>query len=218
MFPISFLFAIFFALAIAEETTTNNPDPEKNHVKVQVLEREENCRKIVKLGDVITIHYNASYERDPQTFFDSSYKRGHPLQFEMGKNEVIPGLDRGLLESCEGERRMLTVPHGMATGLKGVKLEPGNSPLLFSVHVIEIREGGKPPNVFKEVDVDGNKKLTKEEVAIYFKRESTRLSMNVTDMDISDMVWEVFEIDDRNKDGEISRREFSGPIHASDEF
>lgn len=47
---------------------------------------------------------------------------------------------------------------------------------------------------------------------MYFKKEAGRLNLNVSEFDISDMVWEVFEIDDRNKDGVISRREFSGPV------
>lgn len=56
------------------------------------------------------------------------------------------------------------------------------------------------------------------QVANYFKKEATRLNLNVTEWDISDMVWEVFEIDDRNKDGMISRREFSGPVKGSEEL
>lgn len=50
------------------------------------------------------------------------------------------------------------------------------------------------------------------QVAVYFKKEASRLNLNVSEFDISDMVWEVFKIDDRNKDGFISRREFSGPV------
>ena len=56
------------------------------------------------------------------------------------------------------------------------------------------------------------------QVAEYFKNEATRLNLNTTEWDVSDMVWEIFEIDDRNKDGLISRREFSGPVKGSDEL
>lgn len=109
--------------------------------------------------------------------------------------------------------------------------------LSFDIELLDIKEGNKSRNVFKQVDTDGNKKLTKDEasprpfrvqnvrpmrpfqVAAYFKREAARLNLNVTEWDISDMVWEVFEVDDRNKDGFISRREFSGPVRGpSDEL
>lgn len=56
------------------------------------------------------------------------------------------------------------------------------------------------------------------QVAAYFEKEAIRLNLNTTQWDVSDMVWEIFEIDDRNKDGLISRREFSGPIKGSDEL
>lgn len=43
---------------------------------------------------------------------------------------------------------------------------PPNAALVFDIEVIEIKDGAKPQNVFKEVDMDNNKKLTKEEVIL----------------------------------------------------
>lgn len=46
---------------------------------------------------------------------------------------------------------------------------PQNATLIFDVELLEIKDGAKPQNVFKEADADGNKKLTKEEVSCYVK-------------------------------------------------
>lgn len=51
--------------------------------------------------------------------FDSSYDRGEPLSFTLGRGQVIKGWDRGLLGICEGEKRVLKIPADLAYGSKG---------------------------------------------------------------------------------------------------
>lgn len=41
--------------------------------------------------------------------FDSSYDRGQPFSFVLGKHRVIKGWDQGLLDMCIGEARTLTI-------------------------------------------------------------------------------------------------------------
>jgi len=48
--------------------------------------------------------------------FDSSRDRGDPLQFVLGRGQVIRGWDEGLLGMVKGEKRVLTIPPQKAYG------------------------------------------------------------------------------------------------------
>jgi len=51
---------------------------------------------------------------------------------------------------------------------------PGNATLIFEIQLLDIKDGAKPPNVFKEVDTNGDKKLSKDEVRFsYFRRANS---------------------------------------------
>lgn len=63
------------------------------------------------------------------TPFDSSYKRGAPLTFELGANRVIKGWEEGIKSMCLGEKRTLTIPASKAYGAQKVGPIPANSDL-----------------------------------------------------------------------------------------
>lgn len=53
--------------------------------------------------------------------------------------QVIQGWEQGLLNMCEGERRILTIPSGLGYGDQGSGGRiPGGSTLLFDVELIKI--------------------------------------------------------------------------------
>uniref|UniRef100_A0A493TQN5 peptidylprolyl isomerase n=1 Tax=Anas platyrhynchos platyrhynchos TaxID=8840 RepID=A0A493TQN5_ANAPP len=49
---------------------------------------------------------------------DTSLSRD-PLQVELGKRQVIPGLEQSLLDMCVGEKRRATIPPHLAYGKRG---------------------------------------------------------------------------------------------------
>ncbi|NWW95134.1 FKB11 isomerase, partial [Rhynochetos jubatus] len=49
---------------------------------------------------------------------DSSLSRD-PLQVELGKRQVIPGLEQSLLDMCVGEKRRAIIPPHLAYGKRG---------------------------------------------------------------------------------------------------
>jgi hypothetical protein len=82
--------------------------------------------------------------------------------------------------------------------------------LNFDVECIDILDGGAEgpvPNIFNEIDADGDRKLTYEEVEAWFKGRGTEK--------VPEGLWEK---EDKNEDKFISWEEFSGPKGAKEEL
>ena len=88
-----------------------------------------------KATDRVYCHYEGSFP-DGQVF-DSSYKRGEPVEF--GLNQVIKGWTEGLLLMSEGARYELYLPYHLAYGESGTRGIPPCSALKFVVELIEVR-------------------------------------------------------------------------------
>lgn len=87
-------------------------------------------------GNKIKVHYTGKLENG--TVFDSSIKRGQPIDFKIGVGMVIPGWDEALLDMNKGEMRTLIIPPSLAYGEGGrPPVIPPNSTLIFDVELIE---------------------------------------------------------------------------------
>jgi FKBP-type peptidyl-prolyl cis-trans isomerase len=72
------------------------------------------------------------------TEFDSSYRRGAPLQFRLGTGAVIKGWDEAFALMHKGERCTLIIPYWLAYGVKGQPPSiPGKATLIFEVELID---------------------------------------------------------------------------------
>jgi peptidylprolyl isomerase len=66
-------------------------------------------------GDIVSVHYTGKLENG-EIFHITPEDR--PLQFVIGKKEVIAGVDQGVIGMVSGEKRTLTVPADQAYGKK----------------------------------------------------------------------------------------------------
>lgn len=93
--------------------------------------------------------------------------------------------------------------------------------LTFEVELINIGDQAPTTNVFKEIDADADKMLSREEVSEYLKKqmvaasEGGEASEEVKQMieEHDKLVEEIFQHEDKDKNGFISHEEFSGPKH-----
>ncbi|NTW56902.1 MAG: peptidylprolyl isomerase [Chlorobiaceae bacterium] len=66
-----------------------------------------------KTGDTVRVHYTGTL--DDGTMFDTSANR-EPLEFTIGKGQVIPGFDNAVIDMVAGETRVTVIPAEDAYG------------------------------------------------------------------------------------------------------
>ena len=99
----------------------------------------------VQAGDVVFIHYTGRLTDG--TEFDSSLSRmgrmgfPEPLAFKMGAQNVIPGMENGVMGMKIGEKRRLTIPPEQGYGSREVGPIPANSTLEFDVELVGLYRG-----------------------------------------------------------------------------
>jgi peptidylprolyl isomerase len=89
-------------------------------------------------GSKVEVHYVGVAFRSGEEF-DASWNRGQPFKFQLGRGNVIPGWDQGLLGMRVGGRRRLTIPSAMAYGARGAGgvIQP-HEPLVFVVDLLSV--------------------------------------------------------------------------------
>ncbi|MBW8360429.1 MAG: peptidylprolyl isomerase [Weeksellaceae bacterium] len=93
--------------------------------------------KAPKAGDAVAVHYAGRLVDG--TEFDSSFKRGQPLDFPVGTGRVIKGWDEGILMLKEGETATLLIPAELGYGSAGAGgVIPPNAWLVFDVELVKI--------------------------------------------------------------------------------
>lgn len=128
------------------------------------LTRKGKGRKPVP-GDNVRVHYTGKFADGK--VFDSSYGRGAPIGFKLGKGQVIKGWDEGIALLAEGSKANFIIPPALGYGEKGMGSMPPNSTLYFEVELVEIVESPEP------FDVKGKDTLSLESGLKYIKLNST---------------------------------------------
>jgi len=103
-------------------------------LQYEVIEKADGPQPTVE--DVVTVHYEGSLVDG--TVFDSSIKRGNPIDLPVGG--VIQGWVEGLQLMHVGEKYKLYIPSDLAYGEQSPSpLIPANSVLLFELELLGIK-------------------------------------------------------------------------------
>jgi FKBP-type peptidyl-prolyl cis-trans isomerase len=86
-------------------------------------------------GNQVFVHYTGLLEDG--SIFDSSYPRGEPFDFLLGRRQVIAGWDEGIALMAVGGRARLIIPPLLGYGSRGAgDVIPPNATIIFDVWLV----------------------------------------------------------------------------------
>jgi len=109
---------------------------------LQYAELVEGSGPIPKDGDTVVVNYTGHFQNG--RVFDTSVGK-KPLEFVLGRGDVIKGWDEGIASMHVGGKRRLIIPPDLAYGIQGfgkvgdANHIPPNATLVFEVNLLKIK-------------------------------------------------------------------------------
>lgn len=89
-------------------------------------------------GKTVVVQFVGSLENG--RVFESSVDKGHPFEFVIGSNQVIPGWEEGVMTMKTGGRRKLIIPPSLAWGNEGAGgVIPPGATVIFDIELLEVK-------------------------------------------------------------------------------
>jgi peptidyl-prolyl cis-trans isomerase A (cyclophilin A) len=89
-------------------------------------------------GKTVSVHYSGQLEDGK--VFDSSYARKKPIEFPLGKGNVIEGWDEGIALLQVGDKARFVIPSHLGYGSRGAGgVIPPNATLIFDVELMDVK-------------------------------------------------------------------------------
>jgi hypothetical protein len=139
----------------------------------------------------------------------TEFNESQNMETVLGTDPHLVGLHEGMEGMCVGEKRTVIVPPELGHGDTHHKADfttiPPNSTLRFEVELVALGKGvwhedGKPVNIFKKMDTDGDDKVSEGEFTAWFQSHGGQTPPEG-----------LFKQEDQDLDGFISHAEFTGP-------
>ncbi|MDR0970223.1 MAG: FKBP-type peptidyl-prolyl cis-trans isomerase [Lentimicrobiaceae bacterium] len=115
----------------------NNINVKPTKSGLYFIEQKVGKGKKPKEGEVVEVHYTGRLLDG--TVFDSSYDRGKPIDFTLGKGQVIAGWEEGIAMLRKGGKAQLIIPFHLAYGERSAGSIPPYSSLIFDVELVDIK-------------------------------------------------------------------------------
>jgi len=94
--------------------------------------------KKAEAGKTVSVHYTGSLENGKT--FDSSYPRKKPIEFPLGRGNVIEGWDEGIALLQVGDKARFVIPAYLGYGANGAGgVIPPNATLIFDVELMDVK-------------------------------------------------------------------------------
>jgi FKBP-type peptidyl-prolyl cis-trans isomerase FkpA len=131
-------------LAIQEENILDNylqqnninTQPEESGLIIMVDKAGKGPKP--QAGQVVKVHYTGKLIDG--TVFDTSIERGNPIEFIIGRGQVIRGWDEGLSKINVGSKATFIIPSYLAYGdqARGAHIKPFST-LIFDIELLEVK-------------------------------------------------------------------------------
>ncbi len=133
------------ATGASAKTPTSGPLSKEPHItppsgpaptKLVTKEIVKGTGAEAKTGSAVAVNYVGALYKTGKVF-DASWKRNEPFTFTLGKGQVIPGWEQGVVGMKVGGRRELIIPSALGYGAKGSPPSiPPNETLIFIVDLL----------------------------------------------------------------------------------
>jgi FKBP-type peptidyl-prolyl cis-trans isomerase len=100
----------------------------------------EGTGPIPKTGQMVSVIYTGSLQKDGAVFDSSAKHGGAPYEFPLGRGQVIKGWDEAIATMKVGGKRHLIIPPKLGYGASGMAPNiPPNATLLFDVELVSVK-------------------------------------------------------------------------------
>ncbi len=116
----------------------NNIEAQPEESGLIIVIDEQGSGPMPEAGQTVKVHYTGKLLDG--TVFDSSVERGEPIEFSLGRGQVIRGWDEGLSKINVGTKATFIIPSHLAYGdqARGAHIKPFSS-LVFDVELIDVQ-------------------------------------------------------------------------------
>lgn len=121
----------------AQYLAKNYPDAKPTESGLYYIRTQKGHGQKPEKGQKVKVNYTGKLLDG--TVFDSSVNRGQPIEFTIGKGQVIPGWDEGIAMMRKGEKAVLVIPSNLAYGAGRGKIPP-YATLVFDVELVDISD------------------------------------------------------------------------------
>jgi peptidyl-prolyl cis-trans isomerase A (cyclophilin A) len=105
---------------------------------LEYIEVEAGTGEQAQAGKTVSVHYTGKFQDGK--VFDTSIPRGEPIEFQLGRGNVIKGWDEGIALMKVGGKAQLIIPPDLAYGERGASgVIPPNSTLVFDVELVSVK-------------------------------------------------------------------------------
>ncbi|KAJ6660667.1 hypothetical protein lerEdw1_017664 [Lerista edwardsae] len=186
-------------------------------VTIETTFRPADCNVTTQDRDFVRYHYNCSLLDGTRLFSSHDYE--NPQETTLGANKIIEGLNSGLLNMCVGEKRVVIVPPHLGHGESGARGVPGSAVLQFEIELLHSEAGVPegylfiwhdelPENLFETMDLNKDNEVPLEEFSTFIKSQvADGKGRLMPGSDPEKVVTDMFQNQDRNKDGKITAEE-----------
>lgn len=113
------------------------PDAKPDSSGLYLVEVKKGKGRVPMEGDKVVIQYVARFLNGEQLTNTRRWKE--PFSFEMGKRQVIEGLEKAVAASCVGSTFVCIIPSKLAYGEEGHSKVPSCTPLYFEVEIVGVK-------------------------------------------------------------------------------
>ena len=111
-------------------------DKTESGLRYKIIQKGDG--KKAEAGKTVSVHYTGQLENGKT--FDSSYPRKKPIEFPLGRGNVIEGWDEGIALLQVGDKARFVIPAYLGYGERGAGgVIPPNATLVFDVELMDVK-------------------------------------------------------------------------------